>query len=187
MAEATYDVTGIPINLRRPSLEAGFNPRTAFVFFGILAGSLFFIAYNIYRDISASGVQATTWLPFVLLGVALFIALGFEFVNGFHDTANAVATVIYTHFDAGACRGRLVRRLQLSRRHGLERRRCVRHHSAPSRRTDPPSGVRRGLRDGFRALDRRDHLEPRDVVSRSPRIELPHRSVRSSVSVWPTR
>ncbi len=32
----------------------------------------------------------------VLLGVSLFIALGFEFVNGFHDTANAVATVIYT-------------------------------------------------------------------------------------------
>jgi PiT family inorganic phosphate transporter len=32
-----------------------------------------------------------------LLAVALVIALGFEFVNGFHDTANAVATVIYTH------------------------------------------------------------------------------------------
>ena len=31
------------------------------------------------------------------MGVALLIALGFEFVNGFHDTANAVATVIYTH------------------------------------------------------------------------------------------
>ena len=31
------------------------------------------------------------------LGVALLVALGFEFVNGFHDTANAVATVIYTH------------------------------------------------------------------------------------------
>jgi len=27
----------------------------------------------------------------------LLVALGFEFVNGFHDTANAVATVIYTH------------------------------------------------------------------------------------------
>ncbi len=27
---------------------------------------------------------------------ALFIAFGFEFVNGFHDTANAVTTVIYT-------------------------------------------------------------------------------------------
>src|SRR6202042_3513392 len=34
--------------------------------------------------------------PFLLLFVALLIALGFEFVNGFHDTANAVATVIYT-------------------------------------------------------------------------------------------
>ena len=33
----------------------------------------------------------------MLLGVALLVALGFEFVNGFHDTANAVATVIYTH------------------------------------------------------------------------------------------
>jgi PiT family inorganic phosphate transporter len=33
----------------------------------------------------------------MLLFVALVITLGFEFVNGFHDTANAVATVIYTH------------------------------------------------------------------------------------------
>src|SRR6202789_2907760 len=31
------------------------------------------------------------------LFVALALALSFEFVNGFHDTANAVATVIYTH------------------------------------------------------------------------------------------
>jgi inorganic phosphate transporter, PiT family len=39
----------------------------------------------------------------VTIGTALFLflalamAFGFEFVNGFHDTANAVATVIYTH------------------------------------------------------------------------------------------
>ena len=45
----------------------------------------------------AVGAPVVTYLPFVLLGVALLIALGFEFVNGFHDTANAVATVIYTH------------------------------------------------------------------------------------------
>jgi inorganic phosphate transporter, PiT family len=44
-----------------------------------------------------SRVHTTSIYPFVLLGVALCIALGFEFVNGFHDTANAVATVIYTH------------------------------------------------------------------------------------------
>jgi len=44
-----------------------------------------------------SVVRYTRAYPFILLGIALFIALGFEFVNGFHDTANAVATVIYTH------------------------------------------------------------------------------------------
>ena len=32
-----------------------------------------------------------------LLFLALGLALSFEFVNGFHDTANAVATVIYTN------------------------------------------------------------------------------------------
>jgi inorganic phosphate transporter, PiT family len=40
---------------------------------------------------------STSAMPYILLGIALFVALGFEFVNGFHDTANAVATVIYTH------------------------------------------------------------------------------------------
>jgi PiT family inorganic phosphate transporter len=44
-----------------------------------------------------SGIHNTSVMPYILLGLALFIALGFEFVNGFHDTANAVATVIYTH------------------------------------------------------------------------------------------
>ena len=33
----------------------------------------------------------------IFLVLALGLALSFEFVNGFHDTANAVATVIYTH------------------------------------------------------------------------------------------
>jgi PiT family inorganic phosphate transporter len=33
----------------------------------------------------------------IFLLLALTLALSFEFVNGFHDTANAVATVIYTH------------------------------------------------------------------------------------------
>ena len=45
---------------------------------------------------AATGTRVTTYLPFLLLFVALLIALAFEFVNGFHDTANAVATVIYT-------------------------------------------------------------------------------------------
>ena len=58
---------------------------------------LAFVAFSLYRDLTTSPASTTATLPFVLLGVALLIALGFEFVNGFHDTANAVATVIYTH------------------------------------------------------------------------------------------
>jgi PiT family inorganic phosphate transporter len=42
-----------------------------------------------------SGSLGTIQLFCLIFAVAL--ALGFEFVNGFHDTANAVATVIYTH------------------------------------------------------------------------------------------
>ena len=67
------------------------------IFLAVLAGGLFYMAYSISSDISATGGGPTTILPFILLGVAMLIALGFEFVNGFHDTANAVATVIYTH------------------------------------------------------------------------------------------
>jgi PiT family inorganic phosphate transporter len=81
----------------RPNLDKDFNPLTMIVFFGILAAGLLFVAYSIYADIDATGVKVTTYLPYLLLMVALLIALGFEFVNGFHDTANAVATVIYTH------------------------------------------------------------------------------------------
>jgi len=54
-----------------------------------------FIAFNIAQDFS--GVTLGSIWPYALLVLALTIALGFEFVNGFHDTANAVATVIYTH------------------------------------------------------------------------------------------
>ncbi len=81
----------------RPSLDRGFDPRTAWVFLGLLGAGLLFVAYSLYADVDASGTRTTTFLPYLLLFVALLIALGFEFVNGFHDTANAVATVIYTH------------------------------------------------------------------------------------------
>jgi inorganic phosphate transporter, PiT family len=81
----------------RPKLDQPMGIKTILIFLAIIAFGLFFAAYNIYSDISAAGTPITSILPFLLLGVALLIALGFEFVNGFHDTANAVATVIYTH------------------------------------------------------------------------------------------
>ena len=63
---------------------------------GVVGAAELFAAYSIYTDIDAAGIKVASLLPFLLLFVALLIALGFEFVNGFHDTANAVATVIYT-------------------------------------------------------------------------------------------
>ena len=70
--------------------------RTGMLIFGVaLLVGLIYAATHLLSDLST--VHGTSALPFVLLGVALLTALGFEFVNGFHDTANAVATVIYTH------------------------------------------------------------------------------------------
>jgi len=64
--------------------------------FGImLVVGVIYIAKHLGADLSV--VHSASVFPYILLGVALFIALGFEFVNGFHDTANAVATCIYTH------------------------------------------------------------------------------------------
>ncbi len=61
-----------------------------------LIGGLGYVGFHIAGDLGGAPSGSSVW-PYVLLGTALFIALGFEFVNGFHDTANAVATVIYTH------------------------------------------------------------------------------------------
>jgi inorganic phosphate transporter, PiT family len=65
------------------------------IFVAVLLGGLAYCGFNIVNDMGH--VTLVSVWPYVLLTVALLIALGFEFVNGFHDTANAVATVIYTH------------------------------------------------------------------------------------------
>ena len=66
------------------------------VFAAILVAGAIYTVSALIGDLVRAPSQAN-FLVFVLLMLALLIALGFEFVNGFHDTANAVATVIYTH------------------------------------------------------------------------------------------
>jgi phosphate/sulfate permease len=68
---------------------------SGFVVLAALVIGVGFIGFKIADDFR--GVTIGSIWPYLLLILALFIALGFEFVNGFHDTANAVATVIYTH------------------------------------------------------------------------------------------
>src|SRR5215813_12535032 len=70
------------------------RPALVFIAAALTAG-LVYAGHELFLDLSSIRIGAE--LPYVLLGIALLIALGFEFVNGFHDTANAVATVIYTH------------------------------------------------------------------------------------------
>src|SRR5215813_1570431 len=65
------------------------------IFGVVLIIGVIYAGSSLIRDLE--GVHNTSVMPYLLLGLALLVALGFEFVNGFHDTANAVATVIYTH------------------------------------------------------------------------------------------
>jgi inorganic phosphate transporter, PiT family len=58
----------------RSSLDREFDPRTAFIFLGLLGAGLLFVAYSLYADVDASGTRITTFLPFLLPFVALLIA-----------------------------------------------------------------------------------------------------------------
>ncbi|MGB2602170.1 MAG: inorganic phosphate transporter, partial [Candidatus Sulfotelmatobacter sp.] len=70
--------------------------KVGMLIFGVvLAIGVAYAGSSLLHDLSF--VHSESILPYVLLAIALLVALGFEFVNGFHDTANAVATVIYTH------------------------------------------------------------------------------------------
>ncbi len=66
------------------------------LFFALVAAGIGYAAFSVMSETASVGeTLATSTIAFLFL--ALLIALGFEFVNGFHDTANAVATVIYTN------------------------------------------------------------------------------------------
>ena len=81
----------------RPNLDGGPHFAAIVVFLALLIFGIGFTLRGLAVDIQEAGTPPLAIGAFALLGIALLIALGFEFVNGFHDTANAVATVIYTH------------------------------------------------------------------------------------------
>jgi PiT family inorganic phosphate transporter len=85
------------VHAPRPHLDEKPHIAGAVAFLLVLVAGLGYAAFSIYSDMDQTGEHGLAIGAFVLLGIALLIALGFEFVNGFHDTANAVATVIYTH------------------------------------------------------------------------------------------
>jgi inorganic phosphate transporter, PiT family len=94
MATATATATAPPSALHE-KMSRGPSRMGTIIFLLVLLGGLLFIGTSIARDMG-DVILGSAW-PYILLGGALLVALAFEFVNGFHDTANAVATVIYTH------------------------------------------------------------------------------------------
>ena len=94
-----------------------------------------------------------------LLVVTVVVALAFDFTNGFHDTANAVATSVSTRA--------LSPRLAVADRRDREPRRRVRHDRG---RDDGRQGDHRhrprDRADRARRRARRDRLEPAHVVAR---------------------
>lgn len=84
-------------NLAATETSSAASQRTRIIglapFLLIIACGVVYVGIHLGADLGP--VKESSAFPFPLLIVALLIALGFEFVNGFHDTANAVATVIY--------------------------------------------------------------------------------------------
>ncbi len=96
MADAAVAPDAMTSAAHKPRFDQKTSTATVIVFLLLLLGGIGYGAYGFLHDIQ--NVHETLALgAFGLLGLALLIALGFEFVNGFHDTANAVATVIYTN------------------------------------------------------------------------------------------
>ena len=95
-ADASLNPVAVPgAHSVREKMAKGPGKVGMLIFGLVLVVGLVYIGSSISRDLGE--VREVSAWPYILLGIALFVALGFEFVNGFHDTANAVATVIYTH------------------------------------------------------------------------------------------
>jgi PiT family inorganic phosphate transporter len=95
MATASASPNAIPRHAVAAKLDRGIGKLGMMIFGAVLVVGVIYSAFHLIKDLA--GVHASSATAYLLLGIALLVALGFEFVNGFHDTANAVATVIYTH------------------------------------------------------------------------------------------
>ena len=97
MATSPIDATGgAAVSPDRPDMDRGLPAAGRWLFLGTLLGGVIYAGFSVMSDTAQVGETLGAGV-LIFLALALLIALGFEFVNGFHDTANAVATVIYTN------------------------------------------------------------------------------------------
>ncbi len=96
MFDASFESTQTESVTPPPVPPKAFRLSANLLFLIPICLGLLFVGWSVHNDAAAMGEPLAIG-AFLFLGLALLIAFGFEFVNGFHDTANAVATVIYTH------------------------------------------------------------------------------------------
>ena len=96
IAEVVSEPTSIDnASMLDRKMATSMSRRGVGLFLAATVAALGYIGVHVAHALKLAAITSV-W-PYMLLAIALIIALGFEFVNGFHDTANAVATVIYTH------------------------------------------------------------------------------------------
>ncbi len=96
MFDASFESTQTESVTPPPIPPKSFRLSANLLFLIPILFGLAYVGWSVHHDAGAMG-EPLAMGAFLFLGLALLIAFGFEFVNGFHDTANAVATVIYTH------------------------------------------------------------------------------------------
>ena len=185
MATAAADHAGPDTCGTRVPLDHKIHPGASFGFLAVLIGGLAFAGYSIFADTQNVG-ETLALGAFAFLALALLIALGFEFVNGFHDTANAVATVIYTNsaWQAGDFAVVWSGVVEFHRRADLERVRSPIRSSRCCRSISSSTiGSGRRLCDDLRAAACRRHLEPRHLVFRPAEFSSSHALIGSILGV----
>lgn len=73
---ATIADTSVLEPAERRDLDKGLGAAGMFGFGAAIFATLLYVAYSVYSDAAAAGVHATAYLPFILLFIALLIALG---------------------------------------------------------------------------------------------------------------
>ncbi|MEG3086486.1 inorganic phosphate transporter [Sphingomonas sp. PB4P5] len=96
MATHAIAAAQLPLDAPGSRFDRPVPPIARTLFLAALIGGFAYAGYSVFVDTRQVGESLALGV-FAFLALALLIALGFEFVNGFHDTANAVATVIYTN------------------------------------------------------------------------------------------
>ena len=71
MSSITLDQgKGLQPGTGKPKLDAPSGVIAGLIFVAIMTAGLAYTVWSVYQDISGAGMPATTWLPFILLGVA---------------------------------------------------------------------------------------------------------------------